>query len=336
MNNKNLYQRIDDCLIDYEGNIFSSDLKEFKVKLKFLFRSYMSLSSRLRVGESGIDSFDRVVSEIERIEIFVLFFKLFSKSILKNNKKLNLRFNVGDLYFIEKIIKIFNDELIDSDIDYFCEKFNFIKFHPSVKLSKVLDGGLEELLIFLSNSSYKTEERNFLKGLREAEERISQAFIEEVAIHKKILIVPLDVVSLYEEFDLDVLRSDVGRFVRKVRFDKRFGANLSSSFIKVKTRSLFSNDSSIPVAKLALNFSFSKGGFKNFIFEFNDFCLKENSSFFVFEPFIKNYADEENSCSALVLSCLNLHQSKNWIDMFLFDRNFCSATTKKFFNFIEI
>ena len=156
--------------------------------------------------------------------------------------------------------------------------------------------------------------------------------IEGLAIHEKLLIVPLDVVGKFEEVELDALRNDADLFIRRIKYDKRFGMNLISSFIKIQTRSLFVNDSSIPVAKLALVFSFKGDRFKYFNFELSNFCFQEYFYSCVFEPRFISHVDGSSGFNSFVLSSLNFEIVKIWSEKFLFDRNFCSATSKKFFN----
>lgn len=332
MKSKNLYQKLNYCFEGHQSRLLDLEVESYKVKLKFLFESYMSLSSRLRIGEEGVVAFDREISEIERFEAFILFFNSFSKSLLKNGNKLKLRVFWSEFNFIEKILKIFNDDLSDIDVDSLCKKFSFIKFHPCFEFLNLLNGGFEGLLKFLSNANYKKNVRNFFKGLEEGQKKISQSLIEGLAVHEKLLIVPLDVVVKFEEVDLDALKNDVDLFIRRIKFDKRFGINLISSFIKIQTRSLFIKDSSIPVAKLVLVFSFKGGRFKYFNFELSNFCLQENFSSCVFEPRLISHVDALSSFNAFVLSSLNFENLKIWSEKFLFDRNFCSATSKKFFN----
>lgn len=332
MKSKNIYQKLNDCFEGHQSRLFDLEVESYRVKLKFLFESYMSLSSRVRIGEKGIAAFDREISEIERFEVFILFFNSFSKSLLKNGNKLKLRVFWSEFNFVEKILRVFNDDLSDIDVDSLCEKFSFIKFHPCFKFSKLLDVGFEGLLKFLSNANYKKNERNFFKGLEEGQKKIYQSLIEGLAVHEKLLIVPLDVVVKFEEVDLDALKSDVDLFIRRIKFDKRFGVKLISSFIKIQTRSLFINDASIPVAKLALVFSFKGGRFKYFNFELRNFCLQENFSSCVFEPRVMSHVDALSGFNAFVLSSLNFENLKIWSEEFLFDRNFCSATSRKFFN----
>ena len=292
----------------------------------------MSLASKVRIGEKGVDVFDREISEIERVEVFILFFHSFSKSLLKNSNKLKLRVYWDEFNFVEKILRVFDDDLSDIDVNSLCEKFLFIKFHPSFKFANLLNGGFEDLLKFLSNTNYKKNERNFFKGLEEGQKKISQSFIEGLAIHEKLLIVPLDVVGKFEEVELDALRNDADLFIRRIKYDKRFGMNLISSFIKIQTRSLFVNDSSIPVAKLALVFSFKGDRFKYFNFELSNFCFQEYFYSCVFEPRFISHVDGSSGFNSFVLSSLNFEIVKIWSEKFLFDRNFCSATSKKFFN----
>lgn len=333
MKSENLYQKLNGCFEAHQSRLFALDVDNYKVKLKFLFESYMSLSSRIRIGEKGVVAFDREMSEIERFEVFILFFNSFSKTLLKNGNKLKLRVFWIESNFIEKILRIFNDDLNDIDVDSLCKKFSFIKFHPCFEFSRLLNDGFEGLLKFLSNANYKKNERNFFKGLEEGKKKISQSLIEGVAVHEKLLIVPLDVVVKSEEVDLNALKNDVDLFIRKIKFDRRFGMSLISYFIKIQTRSLFINDYSIPVAKLALVFSFKGGRFKYFNFELSNFCLQENFSSVVFESKSISHVDASSGFNAFILSSLNFENLKRWSENFLFDRSFCSATSKKFFNY---
>ena len=194
MKSENLYQKLNGCFEAHQSRLFALEVDNYKVKLKFLFESYMSLSSRIRIGEKGVVAFDREISEIERFEVFILFFNSFSKTLLKNGNKLKLRVFWIESNFIEKILRIFNDDLNDIDVDSLCKKFSFIKFHPCFEFSRLLNDGFEGLLKFLSNANYKKNERNFFKGLEEGKKKISQSLIEGIAVHEKLLIVPLDVV----------------------------------------------------------------------------------------------------------------------------------------------
>lgn len=329
---KNLYQKINDCFRSCQSRLFALDVDAYRVKLKFLFESYMSLASKMRVGEEGIAEFEREISEIERVEVFILFINCFSKSMLKSGRRLKLRVYFDDFNFIEEILQIFNDDLKNIDVDSMSERFSFVKFHPSFKCIKILNGGFEDLLQYLSNANYKKNERNFLKGMEEGRKTISQSLIEGLAIHEKLLIVPLDVIAKFEEVELDSLRSDVNMFVRKIKFNKNFGVSLISSFIKIQTRSLFVNDTSIPVAKLVLVFSFKSNVVKYFNFELNNFCFMETFPSCVFEPRFINDRSGLDYFNTLILSSLNFNYLKIWSDGFLLDRNFCSATSKKFFN----
>ena len=77
MKSKNLYQKLNDCFEVHQSRLFSLEVESYRVNLKFLFESYMSLSSRVRIGEKGIAAFDKEISEIERFEVLFYFLTLF-------------------------------------------------------------------------------------------------------------------------------------------------------------------------------------------------------------------------------------------------------------------
>lgn len=122
MKNSNLYQKINKHLSFYQGRLFVSEVKNYEDRLKVLFNSYTSFSSRLIIEEDALSNFEKYVHEIERIEIFILFIDCFSKAIAKTGGKFKLRLFLDENKFIDGILKTFNEDLASIDVDYFCKK----------------------------------------------------------------------------------------------------------------------------------------------------------------------------------------------------------------------
>lgn len=334
MKNSNLYQKINKHLSFYQGRLFVSEVKNYEDRLKVLFNSYTSFSSRLIIEEDALSNFEKYVHEIERIEIFILFIDCFSKAIAKTGGKFKLRLFLDEYKFIDGILKTFNEDLVSIDVDYFCKKFSFVKFHPSIKLLKFFNSNFEDLLNFLSNSNFKKEEKNFHKGLSVAHESIHQSLIENLAVHKRLLLVPLDVLASSEGFDLASLKEDVQIFVKRIKFDSQFKGGLTSSFIKIYTRILFVTDPMVPVARLSLAFSLKNTSTKDLYFELNNFCLGYEAGSLSFEPRTKKNLNSSFYFGSCVISPLNFNSLKEWSEVFLFDRNLHSCTDRKFFSFL--
>lgn len=334
MKNNNLYQKINKHLSVYQGRLFDREVKNYGDRLKFLFNSYTSFASRIIIGDENLSNFEKDVYEIERIEIFILFINCFSKKIYKTGGKLKLRVFLDERSFIDEMLKTFNEDLSCIDVDNLRKKFSFVKFHPSINFLKFFNSNFEDLLNFLSNSNFIKEENNFYKGLSVAHESIHQTLIENLAVHKRVLLVPLDVLASSEEFYLASLKEDVQIFVKRVKFDSQLKGSLTSSFIKIYTRSLFLTDSMVPVARLILAFSLKNTSTKDLYFELNNFCLGYEATSLSFEPRTKKNLNSSFYFGSFVISPLNFDSLKTWSEVFLLDRNLHSCTEKKFFSFL--
>lgn len=334
MKNNNLYQKINKHLSVYQGRLFDREVKIYGDRLKFLFNSYTSFTSRIIIGDENLSNFEKDVYEIERIEIFILFINCFSKKIYKTGGKLKLRVFLDERSFIDEMLKTFNEDLSCIDVDNLRKKFSFVKFHPCIKFLNFFNSNFEDLLNFISNSNLKKEEKNFQKGLVVASESIHQSLIENLAVHERVLLVPLDVLANSEEFELSSFKKDVQIFVQRIKFDRKFKGGLTSSFIKIYNRSLFVADTLVPVARLGLAFSLKNTSPKDLYLELNNFCLIYETTTLSFESRTKKTSNSSFYFGSCVISPLKFDLLKDWSEVFLLDRNLHSCTDKKFFSFL--
>lgn len=334
MKNNNLYQKINKHLSVYQGRLFDLEIKNYGNRLKILFNSYTSFTSRIVIGDENLSNFEKDVYEIERIEIFILFINCFSKKIYKAGEKLKLRVFLDERSFIDEMLKTFNEDLSCIDVDNLCKKFSFVKFHPCIKFLNFFNSNFEDLLNFISNSNLKKEEKNFQKGLVVANASIHQSLIENLAVHERVLLIPLDVLANSEEFELSSFKKDVQIFVQRIKFDRKFKGGLISSFIKIYNRSLFVADTLVPVARLGLAFSLKNTSPKDICLELNNFCLSYETTTLSFEPRTKKTSNSSFYFGSCVISPLKFDLLKDWSEVFLLDRNLHSCTDKKFFSFL--
>lgn len=331
---KNLYQKLDECLNGSESKLFSDEVLEYRKKLSFNFNSYLSSVLRERLGTVGVESFSRDISDFEKVEVFILFFECFGKSILKNKRKIKLRVFWDEVVFLERILEVLKSELFLVDLDKLSNRYSFIQFHPSLRILNLLDSGIEEIVDLLSIKGFKESERNFVRGMEEARKTIAQRFIEGLVINKKLFVVPVDVVSKVGGIEIGYLKACAGLFFEKIRYDSYIDLNVQFSLFKIFPRSLFVEDKLLPLGRMILVFNFKSNDLKNFKMNLNHCCVSSESNEVLFEPrfFTSIKPASDIWPYAFSIDSSGFDFVNRWSKMLLLDRGFCSAKDKKFFS----